>query len=187
MQSLLQLSVRSLAVACVTLAATSAFASVADQFLCKLSFEGQSESDSFAIEQNYLVPRERFDYGHVRGYNPHVTQSEIPVNIELGNNSFSYKFVFRYALNIGAVGVPMDASQWVCSTAVAKIGEQEFKQECMDAELRPNPFKDPSKRWEDAPVFRDVVKWPEGAVLSSAFETPQGNLSFVCKFLETFY
>lgn len=187
MQNFPQICLRAFIVATGTLAGASAYAHVADQFLCKLRFQGQSASDSLVIEQNYLVPRASFNYGRVPGYNPHVTQSEIPVKLELADNSFSYTFIYRQALNIGAVGVPMDAAQWVCSSAAVRIGDQEFKQECMDADVRPNPFKDSSSRWEEAPMFRDVVKWPEGALLSSVFETPRGTLSFVCKFVETFY
>lgn len=164
-----------------------AFAATADLFDCTLRFNATDQSKSFVIEQSHLVPRQSFDYGHIRGYNPRVTQSEIPVRLELFGNEYSAKFVYRQALNIGAVGLPTDASQWICDSTRAVIDGQTFEQACGDSDQRTNPFNDPSDRWKDAPIERDTVKWPAQSLLATVLSTPHGSLGFACAFQETFY
>ena len=97
------------------------------------------------------------------------------MSIELGTTRISARFIYRHALDIGAIGLPMDAAQWQCSEIeMARDGEATQKA-CVDEQVMKNPFEDPTGRWVPTTFSGQQADWLKSAVLKTDLSTPWGG------------
>ncbi|MEI8025961.1 MAG: hypothetical protein WCI18_06410 [Pseudomonadota bacterium] len=148
---------------------------ILDQFTCRLQWQDSATGEVNAITQNITSPRAFFNYPAIRGHNVLAFQGEIPVTLELGTTRINARFIYRHALDIGAMGLATDAAQWQCSAIEMRRDDESAQKTCVDEQIKKNPFEDPTGRWEPTTFHGVQADWLKTAVLKTDLTTPWGG------------